>query len=72
MSVIEVERKNPIDFGSQSQGQGQIWHSVYKTLWTRYNYSFSPITSKLHMSVVDDERRNPIDFELQGQRSRST
>ena len=26
------------------------------------DYSFSPITFKLHMGVVDDEKRNPIDF----------
>ena len=26
------------------------------------DYSFWPITFKLHMQVVDDERRNPIDF----------
>ena len=31
------------------------------------DYSFSPITFKLHMQVVHDERRNPIDFGLQGQ-----
>ena len=36
------------------------------------NYSFCPITFKLHIKVVDDERRNPIDFGSQGQRSRST
>ena len=26
------------------------------------DYSFCPITFKLHVLVVDDERRNPIDF----------
>ena len=36
------------------------------------NYSFCPITFKLHMWVVDDERRNPIDLGSQGQRWRST
>ena len=36
------------------------------------DYSFCPITIKLHMQVVDDERRNPIDFGSGGQRSRST
>ena len=36
------------------------------------DYSFCPITFKLHMYIVDDERRNPIDFGSRGQRSRST
>ena len=36
------------------------------------DYSFCPITFKLHMQVVDDERRKPIDFGSWGQRSRST
>ena len=36
------------------------------------DYSFCPITFKLHMWVVDDERRNPIDLGSRGQRSRST
>ena len=31
------------------KGQGQLWHSVYKTLWTRYRLQFFPITFKLHM-----------------------
>ena len=35
------------------------------------NYSFSPITFKLHMSLIDDKRRNPIHFGMWGQRSRS-
>ena len=26
------------------------------------DYSFRPITFRLHIQVVDDERRNPIDF----------
>ena len=36
------------------------------------DYSFTPITFKLHISVVDDEKRNPIDFGSRGQRSRSS
>ena len=35
------------------------------------DYSFCPITFKLHMLVVDDERRNRIDFGTRGQRARS-
>ena len=36
------------------------------------DYSFCPITFKLHMHIYHDERRNRIDFESRGQRSRST
>ena len=36
------------------------------------DYSFCPITFKLHMHICHDERRNPIDFGSRGQRSRST
>ena len=36
------------------------------------DYTFTPITFKLHMSFVDDENRNPIKFGSWGQRSRST
>ena len=36
------------------------------------DYSYSPISFRLHMSVVDDERRNPIDFGSWGHRSRSS
>ena len=36
------------------------------------DYSFCPITFKLHMHIRHDERRNPIDFGSRGQRSRST
>ena len=36
------------------------------------DYSFCPITFKLHMLVVNDEGGNPIDYGAQGQRSRST
>ena len=46
------------------KGQGQLWHSVYKTLWTWYRLQFLPITLKLHMHIVDNERRNPIDIGL--------
>ena len=107
--------------GHGVKGQGQLWQSVYKTVWTRYrlqflpnhfqtshaycwwweeepywfwitrskvkvnfgnlcikpcghdtDYSFCPITFKLHMHIVDDERRNPINFGPRGQRSRSS
>ena len=36
------------------------------------DYSFCPITFKLHMQVVDYKTRNPVDFGLRYQRSRST
>ena len=36
------------------------------------DYSFCPITFKLHMHICHDERRKPIDFGSRGQRSRST
>ena len=36
------------------------------------DYSFCPITFKLHMLVVDDERKNPLYFGSRGQMSRST
>ena len=29
-------------FGHGVKGQGQLWHSVYKTLWTRYRLQFLP------------------------------
>ena len=46
MYISHDERRNPIDFGSRGRGtllilglgvkgQGQLWHSVYKTLWTQ-------------------------------------
>ena len=31
------------------------------------DYSFCPITFKLHMHIRHDERRNPIDFGSRGQ-----
>ena len=56
------------------------WVSGFVGAWFRHalpcghnsNYSFCPITFKLHMHICHDERRNPIDFESRGQRSRST
>ena len=39
---------------------------------TDSDYSFCPITFKLHMLIRHDERRNPIDFGSRIQRSRST
>ena len=29
-------------FGHGVKGQGQLWHSVYKTLWTGYRLQFLP------------------------------
>ena len=58
--------------GHGVKGQGQLWHSMYKTCGHDTDYSFCQITFKLHMQVVNDERRNPIDFGSGDQRSRST
>ena len=107
--------------GHGVKGQSQLWHFVYKTLWTGYrlqflpnhfqtshvscgwweeesywfwvtgskvkvnfgtlcirpcghnsDFSFCPITFKLHMHIHHDERRNPFDFGSRGHRSRST
>ena len=35
--------------GHGVKGQGQLWHSVYKTLWQDTGYIFCPITFKLYM-----------------------
>ena len=67
---MDDERRNPIDTGSKVKvnfGTLRIRPCGQNT-----DYSFGPITFKLHMSVVDDERRNPIYFGSWGQRSRST
>ena len=40
MQVVDDERRNRFDFGSWIKGQGQLWHSVYKTLWTGYRQQF--------------------------------
>ena len=120
MHIIDVERRDPIDFGSQGQRSRQHWHSTYKTMWAQYrlqflpnhfqtshahcwwweeetywfwvtgskvkvnvgtlcikpcglftDYSFCPITFKLHMHIVGNERKNLIDFGSRGQKSRS-
>ena len=54
IEVVDGERRNPVDFGSRVKGQGQLWHSVYKTLWTRFRlqffvHSLSNFTCKLLM-----------------------
>ena len=73
MHVYHDERRMPIDFnvtGSKVKvnfGTLCIIHCGHNS-----NYSFCPITFKLHMHVYHDERRNPIDFGSRGQRSRST
>ena len=72
MSVVDHERRDPIDFESR----GQRSRSTLATLCIRpcgnnTDYSLSSINFKLHMSDVDDEGRNPIDFGSQGQRSSS-
>ena len=56
------------------------WVSEWVGAWVRptlpcghdSDYSFCPITFKLHLHIYHDERRNPIDFGSRGQRSRST
>ena len=58
--------------GHGVKGQGQLWHSVYKTLWTRYRLtvfaqSLSNFTCKLRMM----REGTLLIFGSQGQRSRS-
>ena len=72
MLVVDDERRNPIDFRSWGHRSRStlalcIIHCGHYT-----DYSFSPITFRLHMYVVEDERRNLIDFGSWGHRSRST
>ena len=40
--------------GHRVKGKGQLWHSVYKTLWAGYGSQFLFNHYKLHMLVVDD------------------
>ena len=48
---MDDERRNPIDFGHGFKGQGQLWHSVYKTLWAQYGLQFlSNHFQTLHVS----------------------
>ena len=62
---MDDERRNPIEFWLLGQkGQGQLWHSVYETLWAQYRLQFLH-DYKLHKQVVDDE-------EPSGQKSKST
>ena len=61
-------------------GWVSVWVRGWVCGWVRHtlpcghdsDYSFGPITFKLHMHIHHDERRNPIDFRSRGQRSRST
>ena len=77
------ERRNTIDFGSRGQRSRStlaLCTKVKVNFGTLYikpyghdsDYSFCPITFKLHMHIHHDEKRNPIDFGSQVQRSRST
>ena len=76
MHSYHDERRNPID-----EEPYWFWVTGSKvkvgTLCIRpcghnSDYSFCPITFKLHMHIHHVERRNPIDFGSRGQRSRST
>ena len=40
--VVNDERRDPIDFGSQGPMSRSICHSVYKTLWAWYRLQFLP------------------------------
>ena len=75
MHICHDERRNPIDFGSRGQrSMSTLALCTYyiKPCGHDSDYSFYPITFKLHMHIRHDERRNPIDFGSRGQRSRST
>ena len=37
-----MRRGTPLILGHGVKGQGQLWHSVYKTLWTRYRLQCLP------------------------------
>ena len=40
MQVVDDARRNPIVLGHGVKGQGQLWHSVYKSLWAEYRLQF--------------------------------
>ena len=50
------------------KGQGQLGTLLLKPCGHDTDYSYCPLTSKLHILVFDDERRVPIDFGSWGQR----
>ena len=52
--------------GHGIKGQGQLGTLCIKTCGHNTDYSFCPITFKLHMYIVHDERINTIDFGLWG------
>ena len=42
MQVLDDERKDPVDFGLQVKGQGQVWDSACETLWAQYRLQIFP------------------------------
>ena len=40
MQVVDEEKRNPIDFRSWVNGQGQRCYSLYETLWARNRLQF--------------------------------
>ena len=68
---MDDERRSPIDFGPRGQRSRSTLALCIRPCGQDSDYSFCPITFKLHMQVVDDERRNATDFGSTGQRSRS-
>ena len=73
MHICHNERRNPIDFGSRGSRVKVNFGILYiKPCGHDSDYSFCPITFKLHMHIRHDERRNPVDYGSRGKRSRST
>ena len=73
MHICHDERRNPIDFGSRGSKVKVNFGILYiKPCGHDSDYSFCPITFKLHMHIRHDERRNPVDYGSWGQMSRST
>ena len=73
MHICHDERRNPIDFWSRGSKVKVNFGTLYiKPCGHVSDYSFCPITFKLHMHIRHDERRNPVHFGSRGQMSRST
>ena len=58
MHICHDERRNPIDFGSRGSKVKVNFGILYiKPCGHDSDYSFCPITFKLHMHIRHDERR---------------
>ena len=52
MQVVDDERRNPFDFGSRGQGQGQFWYFVYKIVWYKAQYGLQFLQNNFQSSHV--------------------